>query len=850
MMDKNYHKGTSQQDRYPKALDPDYYKIDERSFEDLVARTAEFSKMVKYYDSSNHENGSWKEFFEDIYDFEKRCVKIEKIEKYEADGNLSPNLALFLSFLRLFKREQDHLNTLKEKHLDFYYNEMLGFTPRRGCPGKVPVFFELNKNTQQVLIPKGTSFLAGKDADGKPIHYKSVNDIVVNQATVSEVIYETSGAPRDVQSSQKRSSKKKMSMPTSYGVAFSSPFFKQKDGKRCFTFKGLKGGFCKVEYTSEKGWEQASLSNNMVIVEANKPAIVPYNAAFHGEGYDTENPVIRFSLRTSTAPTVTSAVTVDLEVTNSSDFTLRNSNGVIENCAGTYHFGVVADEKAKLIISNPFIKSSFKKNSSASSVSVNVINNQINYDIKDGALDCTLKQSLGYSKYVSDMSKFFQSYANEIKKGTFSNFPSIPTFSLPMLTEPITIDLKFPVDNVQMFAFSPFGNKEIEKDVQTSLNKFFGGESDDSQKIYIGLENLHESCVVNLFFRLDKLAQEKMAEKYNKPIWSYLSGDNWIDFEENMTTDTTSALKNDGIIGFKFNDKAFLPHTIMASDKTWIRLSLKDVKAYPKIEEVKAQSVEVEFDETSEGLPVMGKGLEKDTITKTANAIPGVKAVSQPFVGCEGVYAEDDNHFYSRVSERLRHKDRAVSAWDYERLVLQKFPTISSVICINHTLGEKYSPGSVTLMLLPDSSVPQRDKFKPIVGVSMKEDVKSFVSKHCSPFATVEVVEPKYKELSITCRLSLHDQYTDETYYAHLIDLQLQCFIAPWSDSNHNIQRKNQYNISDILYFIENIPYVNYVKKIEVKVGDDLIVDKGYIESESPLCIFTSAPSHKIIIEQ
>jgi len=83
-----------------------------------------------------------------------------------------------------------------------------------------------------------------------------------------------------------------------------------------------------------------------------------------------------------------------------------------------------------------------------------------------------------------------------------------------------------------------------------------------------------------------------------------------------------------------------------------------------------------------------------------------------------------------------------------------------------------------------------------------------------------------------------------------LIDLQLQCFIAPWSDSNHNIQRKNQYNISDILYFIENIPYVNYVKKIEVKVGDDLIVDKGYIESESPLCIFTSAPSHKIIIEQ
>ena len=32
-------------------------------------------------------------------------------------------------------------------------------------------------------------------------------------------------------SPRKKVSKKKMSMPTSYGVAFSSPFFKQKDVK-------------------------------------------------------------------------------------------------------------------------------------------------------------------------------------------------------------------------------------------------------------------------------------------------------------------------------------------------------------------------------------------------------------------------------------------------------------------------------------------------------------------------------------------------------------------------------------------------------------------------------------------
>ena len=70
--------------------------------------------------------------------------------------------ALFLSFLRLFKENRPS-EYVEEKHLDFYYNEMLGFSPRRGVE-KSSCLFELNKNTQQVLIPKGTSFLAGKDA--------------------------------------------------------------------------------------------------------------------------------------------------------------------------------------------------------------------------------------------------------------------------------------------------------------------------------------------------------------------------------------------------------------------------------------------------------------------------------------------------------------------------------------------------------------------------------------------------------------------------------------------------------------------------------------------------------------
>ena len=36
-------------------------------------------------------------------------------------------------------------------------------------------------------------------------------------------------------------------------------------------------------------------------------------------------------------------------------------------------------------------------------------------------------------------------------------------------------------------------------------------------------------------------------------------------------------------------------------------------------------------------------------------------------------------HYYTRVSERLRHKNRAIQLWDYEHLILQNFPHLYRV---------------------------------------------------------------------------------------------------------------------------------------------------------------------------
>src|SRR5690606_38307786 len=95
--------------------------------------------------------------------------------------------------------------------------------------------------------------------------------------------------------------------------------------------------------------------------------------------------------------------------------------------------------------------------------------------------------------------------------------------------------------------------------------------------------------------------------------------------------------------------------------------------------------------------------LPPGTISKLLLADPAVKKIEQPVTSSGGKTLEDDASWYRWVSERLRHKQRAVSPWDYERLILEAFPEIYKVKCIPHARpGNELSPGHVMLVPVPD----------------------------------------------------------------------------------------------------------------------------------------------------
>ena len=134
----------------------------------------------------------------------------------------------------------------------------------------------------------------------------------------------------------------------------------------------------------------------------------------------------------------------------------------------------------------------------------------------------------------------------------------------------------------------------------------------------------------------------------------------------------------------------------------------------------------------------------RTAIKKFAPPIAGIAGVRQPYTSSGGRQAEEDALFYTRVSERLRHKQRALTAWDYERLVLGQFPDIYKVKCIPASLAQDPdNPGSVRLVVIPDIRNKRPfDPFEPKASADMLANIKEFLADKLPVWAIAQCRQP------------------------------------------------------------------------------------------------------------
>ena len=114
-------------------------------------------------------------------------AETELLKTLESYDSHTPHYALFLSFLMLFRFTRTHINTLTQRHLDFYYKEVLRLQPRAAEANKVHVLGELAKQVDSYLLKQGTLLKAGKDSLKKDVNYQLDTDSVFNKAKVAQL---------------------------------------------------------------------------------------------------------------------------------------------------------------------------------------------------------------------------------------------------------------------------------------------------------------------------------------------------------------------------------------------------------------------------------------------------------------------------------------------------------------------------------------------------------------------------------------------------------------------------------------------------------------------------------------
>jgi hypothetical protein len=96
-----------------------------------------------------------------------------------------PHLGLLYAFLRLFGYAQTDLNGLPERHLKFYFQQVLGLKPRPFVADEAHLIFETNKPFTATKIVEKTLVKDGKDSQKVEIQFATTDELIATQAQVA-----------------------------------------------------------------------------------------------------------------------------------------------------------------------------------------------------------------------------------------------------------------------------------------------------------------------------------------------------------------------------------------------------------------------------------------------------------------------------------------------------------------------------------------------------------------------------------------------------------------------------------------------------------------------------------------
>ncbi|WP_439490150.1 hypothetical protein [Algoriphagus sp.] len=416
--------------------------------------------------------------------------------------------------------------------------------------------------------------------------------------------------------------------------------------------------------------------------------------------------------------------------------------------------------------------------------------------------------------------------------------------------------------SIKFFHLFPFGHKQVFPASRSSESNLLP-QVKGKGNLLIGLVDVEENQVINLGFKLHPAFFIHTITQPPRVIWEYLERNQWQPLGNLMMEDSTHGMLQSGIVKIRLPNKLDFSNTRLASGKFWLRASYvgkADINSRLLsmftnamwLTEVKNEEVgSFTIDEMRQSLSVV------------SNGNPVVDSVSRPFHLIIPAIKKSFEMDRIRVSELIRHRNRGISTWDMERLVLERFPQIGRVMVYGRSDYPLHmvKNSNIQAVVIPQSPLLSNGRSEGFrTPYELLREIRAFLKTFVSPFARVEVCNPVFEKLKIRASVKFK-QAQQAGFYRDRLERELIEFLSP---NPGDFQKEkgfiNSIYKTEIQTFIESRSYVDsmtafsVLQIVEVQ-GSYKIIDTAdtafnveRLRTISPYAILTSSETHQLEI--
>lgn len=382
--------------------------------------------------------------------------------------------------------------------------------------------------------------------------------------------------------------------------------------------------------------------------------------------------------------------------------------------------------------------------------------------------------------------------------------------------------------------------------------------------LYLGIDALDPPESLALLVQVANGTGDPLLE--NPDLQSfYLSQEAWQPFERRDIVDRTDNFAGSGLLAYGMPRAADPGAGLMPGPLHWLRIAApQNAGAVNRILSVSAQAVRATFADDGNDPAFLEVPLPPETIGKLKVPDRAVKSVAQPYPSFGGRGQEDLTAYHRRASERLRHKDRAVTIWDYEHLSLEAFPELYRVKALNTTelqrsggvvvADNEVSPGAVTLVAVPyTQGRAQLDPLRPYTDKATLAALDAHARRRQSPFVRFETANPKFEEIHVDLNVAFLPHITDLDFYRDQLQIELIAHLTPWQQAaGQGVEFGGIVYKSTIIDFVEELPYVDFLEDVRMyhRPSPDVPawtkIDAEIARASTARSVLVSARTHEI----